>query len=136
MKLEREKLSELRSENERREHIEGIKGMRGYVDHAVLEKAGVPLVTTSTSLTPEEFRELSGMCKRSGVQFSELYKPVDSVLRDRKAAEFKAETKAYKALLKSGGRGPTTGLNIGSGARGAGRELTVTYFAVPGTGYT
>lgn len=69
-KLTQLKVKEAKSESEKRDAIKKLDGMTGYVNHKLLQKSGEPLSTNLLTLTKEEMKQFSAICKREGVLFS------------------------------------------------------------------
>ena len=69
-KLTQLKVKEEKTESEKRDTIKKLDGKTGYVNHKLLQKSGEPLSTNLLTLTKEEMKQFSAICKREGVLFS------------------------------------------------------------------
>lgn len=69
-KLTQLKVENAKTESEKRDFIKKLDGKTGYVNHKLLQKSGEPLSTNLLTLTKEEMKQFSAICKREGVLFS------------------------------------------------------------------
>lgn len=69
-KLTQLKVKEAKTESEKRDAIKKLDGKTGYVNHKLIQKSGEPLSTNLLTLTKEEMKQFSAICKREGVLFS------------------------------------------------------------------
>lgn len=64
------KQAELKEAKERIDHqklVEKVEGKAGFVNHKLLQKAGVPLVSAGITLDDAGMKELAARCKREGI---------------------------------------------------------------------
>jgi len=68
-KLTREKLKEMRNDNEKRQYVQSLEGMGGFVEHAKLVEAGVPLsnIGLDGKVSEQEFKQIREICERNNV---------------------------------------------------------------------
>lgn len=69
-KLAMYKVKTAKTEDEKRAAIKKLDGKTGYVNHRLLQKTGEPLSTNLLTLTKEEMKQFSAICKREGILFS------------------------------------------------------------------
>ena len=69
-KLAMYKVKAAKTEDEKRAAIKKLDGKTGYVNHKLLQKTGEPLSTNLLTLTKEEMKQFSAICKREGILFS------------------------------------------------------------------
>lgn len=69
-KLTQLKVKEAKTGSEKRDAIKKLDGKTGYVNHKLIQKSGEPLSTNLLTLTKEEMKQFSAICKREGVLFS------------------------------------------------------------------
>lgn len=72
--LAKQRLKETKDEVERKKLLEKLDGKVGYVNYQKLKKSGMELqpIPLERSLTKEELKEFSALCKREGVLFTGL----------------------------------------------------------------
>ena len=83
-KVAREKLREMKDERSKREYVQSLENMCGYVEHSKLIKAGVPLsnIGLDGKVTDEEFCQIREICERNGVILSGVKMKGSAILNE------------------------------------------------------